>query len=364
VLWPLATVAIAAWIGAQTPSGGTDTLDIRWSAPAGCPQSPQLRARVDALHEAAERTNWRKVDVRGDVRTADDGRLVLELRLERHEPDLRRIETRTLRSNSCEVLTDAAALLVSVASDPVVVPEADIRRALAEAGVELQRPAEFSEVSNAEAPEPTYQPQVRAQPPTSREDPSPPVADESPVAAPQSQRATAWVGAAAWVASGPLPRAQPGMEIDAGPVFGPWSLRVGGAFTAPGRFALRVDGEGTSSGAVAWTAQGRARGCYAVSVRPALELPFCVGAEAGAVVARGFGLDSTRRTALPWVAGLASVDVQVRLTRFVALFVGAEGFLGPLRPVLTVGGVDTPVTRASLGGVRGRLGVRIQISRR
>lgn len=338
---------------------------VNWSAPAQCPQEDELRARVERYGDAMVPASGpfesiERVDVRGTIRN-DDGAYVLDLRTETvgagSDGPFRTIDAKVLRSDSCEVVADAAALLVSVATRTTRPDPTRIHAELDARNVAVQSP-----VTSSEDPTETTAPSDPTPTPRAEQTADPVVvADRTPGAdrpSPNREpRAAGDLGVQALVASGPLPRAQPGLGLDGRALFaGRWALEIGASFTAPGRFSLP---ETPGAGAAAWHVAGRARGCFAPHPRPWLGISTCLGVEAGAVVARGHGLDAVDRTAIPWFAALAGADLAFRVAAPLWITAGVEGFGSPTRPVLTIGGVDRPLATGQPFGIRGRLGMRV-----
>ncbi|MBL9106182.1 MAG: hypothetical protein JNL82_34990 [Myxococcales bacterium] len=89
-------------------------LQLEWSAPAACPQAPDVRARIEAALRRPTRTAGPSA-TRVQARVTADTRgfaLVLETRTAGNAVDVRRMHDRR-----CSVLADAAAVIVATAID-------------------------------------------------------------------------------------------------------------------------------------------------------------------------------------------------------------------------------------------------------
>lgn len=107
-LW-LATTDVSA---AAVPA----SLQLEWSAPASCPQTPDVRVRIESALRRPTRTGGPsttrvKASVTADTRGFA---LVLETRTAGNAVDVRRMHDRR-----CSVLADAAAVIVATAIDEV-----------------------------------------------------------------------------------------------------------------------------------------------------------------------------------------------------------------------------------------------------
>ena len=106
----------AAAPGEAAPAG----LELRWEAPAECPDRARLLAAIDATLGEVEGER-RSLRVRGRVRAESSAGFVVRLEL-----DDGRASTRELRGTSCEELTEAAALVIAMAIDPRLLERAPL----------------------------------------------------------------------------------------------------------------------------------------------------------------------------------------------------------------------------------------------
>ncbi|MET0284857.1 MAG: hypothetical protein ABW352_10315 [Polyangiales bacterium] len=99
------------------------------------------------------------------------------------------------------------------------------------------------------------------------------------------------------------------------------------------------------------------RGCHVLPLA-SLELPLCVGLEAGAWRGEGRGVDSPGAATRPWLAAGASAGLRYPRQAPIALFVGVEGLGALLRPSFGFRNLPTLYRPARLA-VRGTLGVEL-----
>lgn len=290
---------LAAPVEVQHAHDEPPTLALQWSALAPCPTREQLLARIGAQGLATTLGGWvpevherARLGVRIDVVPAG---AVWRAELELIDADGR--AQRSFEASSCDALAEAVALIVAVTLDPVAVTQALAGREAA-----------------LVAPTPTPAPKPAPEPnPTPRSDVAPPsdadggitlvLDDDQPPAAPLRLRV--------------------GLSLHGGASYGPttnafglvggraalrgeaWRVELGARWITPRR---RLEDSGISARVDAWMLE--LRGCGVPSPGP-IELPICVGFEAGAV--RGRGLDplpDPTSASFAWLAPSLSVGLR------------------------------------------------------
>ena len=284
-------------------------LELHWRAPPGCPSTEAIEARIRALLPGATGGDGVLV-VEGDVTL--DGR---GARLALASTFRGRTERRELLARDCDELAEATAVLLAVALEPS--REAELEhpakeRAPEEATIPPPPDPEATTLATHDAPIATdLVPTLESQHTTTT----------TPTKVPPRRRRRTPFGWAVRIAAG----------IDAGGVPPPtaalqgaalleWPrarLELHGAWLAP---RTRRDAEG-HGGTYQLGAAGL-RGCGRL-FWGAVELPLCLGAEAGTV--RGRGATGSRRVEHgPWLGALASAGV-ARAWGPVGIWSAAEG---------------------------------------
>jgi len=271
------------------------------------------------------------IRTRGEVRTSSGTyRLVLESDFQ-GEHDVRSFE-----SHTCQALADAAAVFLAIALEPGLYAE------LAEPPVDVDEPALVPEPRATEHP-PSPAP-VLAQPPETlhpgAERPPPANAEVEP-----SER----TAPASRVGMGVLPFAalRLGVGVDYGVLdFASLNILSGVAVTWP-RFELGLDvlyfaprrlpREGP--GGLYQGVGGGVRGCVRIAGTP-VEVPVCVGVEAGAARAEGRGLTTVTGVQWgPWVRPNVSVGVTQR-RRWGGWWIALQVGIGAYRTGFLIGGAS------------------------
>jgi hypothetical protein len=290
-------------------------LQIDWDAPAGCPDAAEVRARIDEFAEPGGARRSGAI-VQGEVRE-DEGRWALTLMLDIPEGRARR----TLDGDNCEVVTDAAALIVAVMLDPQTVLEDLVREPEAEPALE-------------EAPAPKPTPKTTPRPTQPRE-----------------RKVRGIIGIAGTGTFEALPRFGGGLLATAGIDSRYVRAEAVTTYDAP---QLRLIDQEARAGAVfdVWTVG--ARGCGVARVRT-LVFPVCAGVELGSLRARGEGLDIGRRVSLLHARATVGGGLSWSATRWLELRAEVAGLitLSPWRVVIDDLG---EVHRSRPVGVRAALG--------
>jgi hypothetical protein len=273
----------------QRPSEG---VPLRWDAPLECPNEAALRERVDALVPgllARPDTAQSRVEV--EVEAAAE-RYAATVVVRNSDGETRR----QFAAPDCEIVADAAALILAVALDPV--------------GVSVGR---SEPASRTPSEPPTSEPPPSEPPPS--EPPLSPAERQLPIEADPIEPSPA-IGRASDSVADERPRdLGVGVRVLGGGGYGPtntgyatiggtiallgprWRVELGGLWATPrvvradAGFGGRFDG---------WAVLGR--GCFAPKIRR-LELPSCGGLELGSV--RGRGLDElpiSDRASFLWIA--------------------------------------------------------------
>lgn len=309
-----AAAAIAVLVGAEP-------IELQWSAPPGCPDADDVRARVEALL-ATDRHE--RVRARAEVIARAAGGWSLELAIEAEHG----AHTHTWHAERCDVLADATALTIAVAAAP-------------------------TEIAERLVPEP------RAIATT----PSPGRAVSAPRAPPRDdiQRTTRvqlYARVQACVGSLVLPQLDVGGAIGLGLAHRRLRVElVGGAF---GPRVAELRDTGARVRMLAGTID--ARGCWMAGDRVALGL--CGMFEVAIV--RGSG----ERTATPsvehdaWLALGVGPLVQIPLAPRWQLHLGADAMFAVRRPRFAVREAPDDVAHTGATGVRGFVGIAIGTRRR
>jgi hypothetical protein len=302
-------------------ASGVVGIDLEWRAPAGCPSSDRVVAIIRALvARDVVLDPTASVVVRGSV-VAEASGWALELDVDGPGG----AERRHLQASRCEVLGEAAALVIATNVDP-----AQVARALEQA-----EPREaVADVAPATARD-------RSRP--------------SPVADATARRR---VGVALLVLGGPAIGMTPKVT---GWLQGDVHVSIGraviGAHAGHG-FARRADGDATLRAAMT---TGGLRGCFAPT-QGRLAVPLCGLFEAGAVTARAEG-NTARRARGLWLGAGAGAAVEWSPHPRVALVGGVDALVAILRPEFRAEGPDGTAAdyRAAPAAVRATLGISVRL---
>jgi hypothetical protein len=301
-------------------ASGVVGIDLEWRAPPGCPSSDRVVAVIGALvARDVVPDPTAAVVVRGSV-VAEGSGWALELEVDGPGG----AERRHLQASRCEVLGEAAALVIATNVDP-----AQVARTLEQA-------------------EP--RPEGDVAPATARDR-----SRRSPVADATARRR---VGVALLVLGGPAIGMTPKVT---GWLQGDVHVSIGraviGAHAGHG-FARRADGDATLRAAM--TTAG-VRGCFAPT-QGRLAVPLCGLFEAGAVTARAEG-NPTRRARGLWLGAGAGAAVEWSPHPRVALVGGVDALVAIVRPAFHADGPDgaTADYRAAPAAVRATLGISVRL---
>jgi hypothetical protein len=293
------------------------TWELQWDAPRECPADTAIAEQIAALVPSPTGGEGvLVVDARVEPR---DGGYLLTLRTE----FLDRHDEREVRAPACDELAEAVALVVAISLDPSL------------------------ELAGGAVPEPEPAPEPEPTPsdtgvPTDVGDRSTP--DRATIRAlalprkdaperrgPRARSPDAWhVRLGPQLEIGTLPPFGGGIDLAVGLAWRWVRLEIHGAWLWP----RRASGP-SSSGGIFQLGLAGARGC----ARPRagrVELPVCVGLDAGAVRVDGVNLDPARTVHGPWLSPNVGVGLSVGGAR-VAFFTLLEASAAVVRPRILVG---------------------------
>lgn len=276
---------------------------VHWTAPASCPDDAAVEARIAAIVDAPDTTAPTIATV-----TEQDGTFAVELTSTIDGETQRR----TLTAPTCETLAEAAAAVIAVTIDPIDEPAAE-------------PPPSDTTPPVAVAPTVDRTPPPRERTTTRGVPPPPPER--------ATRRAPIEIGfnLEGGYASGLVPRG--GGLVGTGVSVGRrlLSLELAARVWTPRSFA--ADGE--SFGARVLMATAMATGC----VRPPsrrIEVPLCLGVEAGGERVTPRDLFEGRTAVYPWLAPLLRIGLRVPLTELVGVFVRGEAAVPIVRATINV----------------------------
>ncbi|MEM9462928.1 MAG: hypothetical protein AAGF11_52790 [Myxococcota bacterium] len=282
----------------------TPSVELQWIAPAHCPTEQEVAAQVEAWLARAIAPGP-VVRAQATILPDDHG-LVLQLRLE--TPD-GTIEQSTA-SADCPPLAEATALQMAMAIDPEAVAAEAIARAEAKAA--------------AQAP-PAVEPSVEEQTPPGRT-----TLDPTPPPDPAQTRGAIWVEGS--VGGGRVPRIDGRVGAGGSLLLPEIRVDLGAVYTIRQR---RVHPDLESIALDLWQWGIVARGCGRPMLGP-IELPVCGGAELGATVGRGDGVQRRRTARAVWLAALGSVGLSWSPWRWLAVGAAVQGYVALRRSPFTV----------------------------
>lgn len=303
----------------------------RWNAPPGCPGADALAQRIEQLTGRVPQED----ELHSDVAIAGPPwRATIEL----GKGGV--VERRVVEADACTGLLDAAAIVIAVAMDPVLV----IRR-----HERVMKPTRAERSTVPETPIDDPAPSAETEPSTTGVVPP---ASPSPNRSPRTIRHGLGIRAGADVGIGGWDRAAGGVELALAWSRNALSLELVGRYWIPRRDALPDRGAvrielGTVGAQACWIG-GRQRCSFAA----------CGGIEGGDFVVDGAAAPATARVHFPWVAPLVGGRVGFRPRGPLVLFLGLEaavpvtrlrGSLRAAEPII-VYDAGVPAVRAS-GGI-------------
>ncbi|MEM9457969.1 MAG: hypothetical protein AAGF11_27570 [Myxococcota bacterium] len=306
-------------------------VELRWDAAPGCPDRAEILAAIGRFVAPTVHPEGWRVVAQAEVRATETG-WVANLYMRFPEGELRR----RIEAQSCAVVSEAAALIVSVLLDPQAVL-AELEEPLSDAAGSETSSSESSALLSSESP---------AKPVTS----TPPVvsADE-----PRSARVTGLLAVGGQASYGILPRWGGGPSLAGGVELGRLRVELRSRFDVPQRVLL-PSSEGGARLSL-WSTAGL--GCF-TPTRDRLRLPLCVGPALGWLRARGVGLAQplTVHRLLVELTGSVAVVYAVRPRLRLRGHVDGSWALTPHRFFIEDRG---PLYRTRAGGVSLGLGLEI-----
>lgn len=283
-------------------------VEVAWRGEASC---PALGFRAELAEYLAETKEPRPLKVAVEVKERAR-RWTAALELTTTDGTSRR----SLTGSSCAEVSEAAAFVTAVVVDPGVLMRSPGAPAVEEAPV-IEAPI---------VPEPRATEDAPAVP----EPPLAPLMTPPPVVAPQTaapeqrpraRRILGFVRPGGGFEAFGMPGIGPQANLAGGLIGLKWRAEVFAMYRAPSD--TYVDSVDPPAGArVRMWAVG-ARGCGVL--RPSvLEVPLCVGIEAGQVIARGLGYGLAQSDRIPWAAALVGPALAWAPRRWFALWLGVD----------------------------------------
>ncbi len=319
---------------------------LRWDAPPSCPTASEVQRRLDQwVGEMDGATLW--ADARVDAH--EDG-FVVRVRMVSATGS----DERSFSGEHCELLADAVVFVVAVAIDPVTSTGAAVEDPVSMMDEGEPEPSVHSTAETDAKLEVEVEAMARATPKASSS-----VRESSGADVPRPERVPVAGGirVASSVGAGVLP----GLDVllgGAGIVRGP-SFRAELVLQHGFARAARLDAFDTAGADLdQWTALGR--GCWA-HPRRRLEFDLCGQLEAGAVRARGVGVQDARTRWSSFVGLGIAAGLALRLVDRLALWIDGQGFGSPRRPAFSVAGSDQRLHAAAAGGGRISVGLELRL---
>ncbi|MCH9682562.1 MAG: hypothetical protein K0V04_14085 [Deltaproteobacteria bacterium] len=309
---------------ADQPMVSPSELELEWDAPASCPPRHTLLNRVQGLlGRPLGEASPPSVQVRAVV---SDGGDAFVLKLEMTTAAGQRI--REFPGQTCEVLTDTAALVIATALDPSLA-----------FGVE---PEPEPEPGPEPGPEPDPEPEpVEVEPP--------PTVEPEPELTPQPEPAEPPLGGAVRAGAvgnlGPLPSAALGMGVAVALLRKRLRVELGFGYWFPRPASSSIPGAGGRF--QLWAVS--ARGCWAPRL-PLVEVPLCGGLQAGPMRGDGTGLDAASTIRLPWVATELGGAFVVRPVSYLGVWLGADLVVPLTRPGFVIDDLGVVHRSRAVGG--------------
>ena len=326
---PFRAIIAASVLGAAlldvSPAVADDALpvDLTWVAPEECPTREGVLADI-ARERGLARAPGAHAVVRAEVTRDEHGRWRSALV----------VEAGNARSESCDAVAAAAALIVAVTIEAGATPAPP--KVAAPALPVPSAPAAEAAAERAVSP-----------------------AKPRPGRAADSKLLLSFAGV---VDSGTLPVVAAGLEAAAGWSYGSAIWR--GRLVAAGEYFPAETGAvpsrpGDRGHFTLVTASGRMCGSRVVS---AFEIAPCLGAEFDSMTGQGDGSTTTLHGTAQWVALLGSVLAAWHPLRFLALSLRLDAVAPLARPTFVVQalGTDFPVHRPSAVAARAALGLEVR----
>lgn len=283
--------------------------------------------------------------------------------------------TRHLRGASCPEIARAAAFVTAVVVDPGVAnrsqpelestplasdpPDAPDRSA---SPSDLSAPTEDASVVPEPASGGALAPVAAPQAPAEARRVAPPEATPGPAAAKRlpAARMRARPGGFARLAGGVEALGMPGVGAQAALAAGlrghAWRVELVGMYRGPTRVVSAVD-PGVGARVRLWTIG--ARGCGVLRLAAVVEVPLCVGVEAGQAIGDGLGYAGAQRDAIAWAAVTVGPALVWLLRPRLALWAGLDVALPVVRGRFSAAGLGTLFTIAPVSP-RAVLGIELR----
>jgi hypothetical protein len=298
-------------------------VDVEWHGDPTCPSDHPFKHDIATHLYGGEATT--EVHARVDVAQIDD---VWALTLTLTTAD--GASTRELTGASCAAVSAAAAFITALVVDPGL-------------------------LTRERAPEPTIaEPPPIAAPTTAAPAPAPivarPPARRSPPREPTPVRG--FLRLAGGLEAFTLPRVGPSLNPAVGLQGERWRLELTGLYRAPTR--AHAEDPRVSARLRLWSLG--VRGCGLIR-RGRLEIPLCLGVEAGQAIGDADGpLARAQRARLPWLAAVAGPALAWAPRPWLALWVGVDVAVRTIPGKFTVTGAGDVHTIGPVG-LRAALGV-------
>lgn len=339
----LVRLALAPLLGAaQVPA--PPEVALEWRAPAGCPERDEVLAAV--ARRLGRPLTAEEVDVEATVVREGGRGFTLRLRLTAGQ----RGETRTVSDPSCAALADVVAVLVAAAVEPARVPEP----APTTPPVPVQ-PAEPGLEPEA-APLPEAAPEFAPEPAPVTDEPPEPLAP--PVSSRRSKRPGGFVRVHGGGEVGAVPRITGAVGVAGGALWPRWRLEVQGLFVVPQEVPRELAGLRVGVGAGLFAAA--VHGCARLGRGP-VEVPLCVGLEAGGMRGEARGLVSGRAATQAWLAGVLGAGVVWHAGARWGVWGAVQLALSPVHPKFELEAVPDPVRLWAPSWASGRLMLGVEL---
>ncbi|MBZ5715813.1 hypothetical protein [Nannocystis pusilla] len=361
----LALATCAALLLAPGSAPAPTMPEVRWEAPAGCPDEAAVRAQIAGLLARAPAGTGGAAQVTLRVESLPGGRWRLDATITSPEGQGRR----SLEGDRCEALAEAAALLTAIAAAPGLqggpTPAPGVQEGLPPAPGSQEGPAPGPGVQEGLLPAPQVPPPVpevdagelEPELPAVDREPEPPAAPAPGPAKrpPRALRATLGLGVG--VGAGALPGPTALLRAAAGVRGRRWAVLLSQSFWLPRDFPAAGD---ERVGGRMWLAATGVRACGIVG-KGRVEAPLCAGVEVGALRGRGIGeLMASRRATSAWAAASAGPGLHVRVAPRVALTASAELLVMLTRVRFEVTGRGA-ICCTSPVGVAGTAGLEVRL---
>jgi hypothetical protein len=303
---------------AQVSEPAPDAPQIRWQAPADCPDAAYLNAYIERLlaRPIAALAAPRMI-AQGSVQRESSGKWQLSLRIDMGD----RTSEETLIARQCRALADAMALKLALIIDPLGVAGA----------VEPRRSVALS--SNRE---PLASAAAQRSSPRARADGD-------------SARVAVRLGGVAGL--GYLPGVSRGASLYGSLALSSFRVELGGQVeTGDDAYSSQVRSIGVHLALIS----GALRTCVETTRGP-IALPLCAGLELGVMRGTGFGVPNPASASSLWAAALLSSGARVPLSQRWAVWIEVSALVDFIRPGFYMANLEG-LYLAPRAGARGSAG--------